>query len=494
MPVGTRGAIKYLSAADYEELGAEIVLGNTYHLMLRPGAETVAALRRARRVRRLARPHAHRLGRVPGVLARTEGRRRRGHVPFDLRRVDAPVHPGDRGADPGAARRRHPDGARRLPTAARRHSRWSALAVERTAAWAARARAAHRRDDQALFGIVQGGTDPSASRRERPAHRRVRSSTATGSAGCRSGRPEPRCSQALGADDAAPARRPAPLPDGRRRPGLARRGGRPRGRPVRLRDADPDRPARHRPHRRRQAPREGGSLRPRRRADRRRRAAARSVARHSRGYLRHLFQVGEPTASRLVSIHNLAWTLALMDRMRAAIAAGTFADAPHRGPRRSGRDRTRAHLRVANLVRRFSSSIDWSLMLSSPCSPAAPPTTRRAEAVLRSSSCSSCHRPAHVLLADPPAAQRMREAQALVASIGEGDEVITTGGIYGFVTAIDGDDRLARHRRRRRDPAPPLGDRPQDRPHHGTRRRAARPTPPEIRRATTPDADDATEK
>ena len=42
MPVGTRGAIKYLSADDYERLGAEIVLGNTYHLMLRPGAETVA--------------------------------------------------------------------------------------------------------------------------------------------------------------------------------------------------------------------------------------------------------------------------------------------------------------------------------------------------------------------------------------------------------------------------------------------------------------------
>ena len=39
IPVGTRGAIKHLSAADYERLGAEIVLGNTYHLMLRPGAE-----------------------------------------------------------------------------------------------------------------------------------------------------------------------------------------------------------------------------------------------------------------------------------------------------------------------------------------------------------------------------------------------------------------------------------------------------------------------
>ncbi len=48
-------------------------------------------------------------------------------------------------------------------------------------------------------------------------------------------------------------------------------------------------------------------------------------ANHSLGYIRHLFQVGEPTASRLVSIHNLGWTLQLMERMRAAIATGTFA-------------------------------------------------------------------------------------------------------------------------------------------------------------------------
>ncbi|HEX9259904.1 MAG TPA: tRNA guanosine(34) transglycosylase Tgt, partial [Acidimicrobiales bacterium] len=47
-------------------------------------------------------------------------------------------------------------------------------------------------------------------------------------------------------------------------------------------------------------------------------------ARHSRGYLRHLFQVGEPTASRLLSLHNVAWTFHLMSRMRAAIVAGTF--------------------------------------------------------------------------------------------------------------------------------------------------------------------------
>jgi queuine tRNA-ribosyltransferase len=48
--------------------------------------------------------------------------------------------------------------------------------------------------------------------------------------------------------------------------------------------------------------------------------------RHSRGYLRHLFKVGEPTASRLVSLHNVAWTLRLLEDMRAAISSGTFAE------------------------------------------------------------------------------------------------------------------------------------------------------------------------
>lgn len=44
MPVGTRGAVRTIAAHDYAKLGAEIVLGNTYHLMLRPGADVVASL------------------------------------------------------------------------------------------------------------------------------------------------------------------------------------------------------------------------------------------------------------------------------------------------------------------------------------------------------------------------------------------------------------------------------------------------------------------
>src|SRR6476660_4952202 len=44
MPVGTRAAVRTLSSADLEDLGSEIILANTYHLMLRPGVATVAQL------------------------------------------------------------------------------------------------------------------------------------------------------------------------------------------------------------------------------------------------------------------------------------------------------------------------------------------------------------------------------------------------------------------------------------------------------------------
>ena len=65
-------------------------------------------------------------------------------------------------------------------------------------------------------------------------------------------------------------------------------------------------------------------------------------ARHSRGYIRHLLQVGEPTAARLLSIHNVAWTIqsdgpdARLDHRRHVRPATC------RCPRRLGRDRCRA--------------------------------------------------------------------------------------------------------------------------------------------------------
>ena len=46
--------------------------------------------------------------------------------------------------------------------------------------------------------------------------------------------------------------------------------------------------------------------------------------RFSRSYLAHLLRVEEPTAPRLVTIHNLSWLLALVDRIRAAVVAGSL--------------------------------------------------------------------------------------------------------------------------------------------------------------------------
>ena len=41
MPVGTRASVKTMSSQDLEEIGAQIILGNTYHLYLRPGHELI---------------------------------------------------------------------------------------------------------------------------------------------------------------------------------------------------------------------------------------------------------------------------------------------------------------------------------------------------------------------------------------------------------------------------------------------------------------------
>jgi len=44
MPVGTAGSVKAVAPDDLERIGAQIILGNTYHLMLRPGSEVIRGL------------------------------------------------------------------------------------------------------------------------------------------------------------------------------------------------------------------------------------------------------------------------------------------------------------------------------------------------------------------------------------------------------------------------------------------------------------------
>ncbi|HEY3484194.1 MAG TPA: tRNA guanosine(34) transglycosylase Tgt, partial [Ilumatobacteraceae bacterium] len=197
------------------------------------------------------------------------------------------------------------------------------LAVERTSRWAERARAVHDRDDQSLFGIVQGGIDDDL-RAASARHTASLDFDGYGIGGLSVGETR---AQMLPALAAALAELPADRP--RYLMGV--------GDPASLVEAVglgvdqfdcvmQTRLGRH-----------GTALTSTGKVHVKAATSAGSdepvdaecpcevCARHSRGYLRHLFQVGEPTGLRLLSIHNVAWTLHLMDRMRAAIAAGTFA-------------------------------------------------------------------------------------------------------------------------------------------------------------------------
>lgn len=321
MPVGTRGAIKYLSAEDYERLGAQIVLGNTYHLMLRPGAETVA-----------------RFGGL-GSFAGWRGLTLTDSGGYQVFSLSPSID------DDGVTFTSTYDGSRHRFTpeiAVATQELLGAdiqmvldvcpplpsppevvrLAVERTAAWAARARGAHRREDQALFGIVQGGVDPVL--RAESARRTVELDfDGYGIGGLSVGETREEMLPALaGALEELPPDRPRYLMGvgdpaslveavglgvdqfdcvmqsrlGRHGTVMTSEG---RLQLKNLRHADSDEPLDAT-------------------------CSCEVCRRHSRGYLRHLLQVKEPTVARLLTWHNLAWTLALMDRMRTAIAAGTF--------------------------------------------------------------------------------------------------------------------------------------------------------------------------
>jgi queuine tRNA-ribosyltransferase len=322
MPVGTRGAVKYLSAADYHDLGAEVVLGNTYHLMLRPGAETVA-----------------RFGGL-GAFSGWDGLTLTDSGGFQVFSLEPKVD------DAGATFRSVYDGSTHHLTPESAVAVQELLgadiqmaldvcpplpspphvierAVQRTAAWAARARATHHRDDQALFGIVQGGTDEEL--RADSAKRTVDLDfDGYGIGGLSVGETRAEMLPALAAAVAhLPADRPRYLM------GVGDPAGLLESITLGVDQFDcvmQTRLGRHgtaltgagKLHVK--AARHGGEDEP---LDPDCRCGV--CARHSRGYLRHLFKVGEPTASRLVSLHNLAWTFALLARAREAIAAGTLA-------------------------------------------------------------------------------------------------------------------------------------------------------------------------
>ncbi len=161
MPVGTQATVKALTPDQLRATGASICLGNTYHLYLRPGAELVAA-----------HGGLHKFMAWDGPILTDSG----GFQVFSLsqlRKID----------DDGVDFQSHIDGSKHRFTPehsiqVQEHLGADIImcfdecppadgskevilkAMERTTRWAERCLEAQRRDDQALFGIVQGGVDP----------------------------------------------------------------------------------------------------------------------------------------------------------------------------------------------------------------------------------------------------------------------------------------------------------------------------------------------
>jgi queuine tRNA-ribosyltransferase len=159
-PVGTQATVKTLTPDDLHDLGTRLILANTYHLYLRPGADLIADF-----------GGLHHFMQWTGPILTDSG----GFQVFSLeglRQID----------EEGVTFRSHIDGSEHRFTPERVIAiqeklgadiimafdecpppddyDYNVAALDRTHRWADRCRAAQRRSDQALYGIVQGGVFP----------------------------------------------------------------------------------------------------------------------------------------------------------------------------------------------------------------------------------------------------------------------------------------------------------------------------------------------
>jgi queuine tRNA-ribosyltransferase len=322
LPVGTQGAVKAVTPDELAACGAQIILANTYHLYLRPGHELVRDLGGLHRFMNWHGPILTDSGgfqvfSMKGLRTLDEeGVTFRSHLDGSLQRL-TPESSMDIQSALGSDVAMVLDECPSLPAAPDA----VAAAVARTSRWARRSRDAYR-GPGVPFGIVQGGTDEAL--RERSAAE----ITALDFPGYAIG------GVSVGEPPAAIAKiarfTAAQLPEARPRYLMGV------GRPEDLVEAVaggidlfdcvmPTRNARN------------GTLftsegkvnikREQYRADPRPldpACSCEACAHYSRAYLRHLFVSNEILASRLNTIHNLAFYLGLMTSLREAIAAGAF--------------------------------------------------------------------------------------------------------------------------------------------------------------------------
>jgi queuine tRNA-ribosyltransferase len=332
MPVGTQGTVKGLTVDMLRATGAEMILGNTYHLALRPGEDVVREL-----------GDLHGFSGWSGPILTDSG----GFQLFSLA-TNTKI------TEEKAVFRSHIDGNLLELSPERAVAIQEALgsdvamvldhvvalpntpevirdAMQRTIRWAQRCRQAQTRSDQALFGIVQGGLDP-ALRVECAEQLAKLDFPGYAVGGLSVGEAPQEMYQVLDYTvPAMPADRPRylmgvgrpedlleavrrgidlfdcvlPTRNGRNALAYTSAG------PVRLRNLQYARDSR---------PLEEG--------------CPCAACRHSRGYLRHLFLANEMLGPVLVSLHNLTFYQRLLAGARAAISAGTysaFADEKLRG-------------------------------------------------------------------------------------------------------------------------------------------------------------------
>ena len=166
MPVGTRGTVKACTPQDLNEIGAEIILGNTYHLYLRPGHQIVEQAGGLHRFMAWRKP----------ILTDSGG--------FQVFSLGATRTINEEGVE----FRSEIDGAKHFITPERSIEIQNALgadfimafdecpslpnsyeylekSMEMTVRWAARCKHAHANSNQLLFGIVQGGMEKDLRKR-----------------------------------------------------------------------------------------------------------------------------------------------------------------------------------------------------------------------------------------------------------------------------------------------------------------------------------------
>ncbi len=323
IPVATRAALKGLTHDQLERIGPQLLLANTYHLHLRPGDDVVARMGGLHGFTGWQRPWVTDSGGYQVfslselVKVREDGVTVRSHL--DGARVElGPAQAVQIQEALGADLIMAFDHCLGLP------AERSALAdaVDRTTRWTEQCIAARTRDDQALFGIVQGGTDDAL--RERSAAQL----TALDLPGYAVG------GLAVGEGGdlmRSTVRHTMPLlPDDRPRHLMGV------GPPLDLLDAmsqgvdlfDCVLPTRN--GRRGFLFTHDGVLRIGARRyfedERPVDAACRCLVckTHSRAYLRHLFQVGDHTAVTLGSLHNVTFLVDLVAKARETILDGTF--------------------------------------------------------------------------------------------------------------------------------------------------------------------------